>query len=119
MPFSLRLLFSFALLVLVALRPVTSAAASPSKGEVIQRGNVEPVRRALRGMEDLVRRSTRKLEGRSEGIKAKNGDEVRMKKKQKKRCYYIGTFFRRIDCNAPVNSTKIPYAPPQASATGA
>ncbi|BGP08638.1 hypothetical protein JCM10049v2_004485 [Rhodotorula toruloides] len=27
-----------------------------------------------------------------------------------KRCYYIGTFFHRIDCNAPANSTSIPYS---------
>ncbi|GAA5987672.1 hypothetical protein JCM10908_007164 [Rhodotorula pacifica] len=31
-------------------------------------------------------------------------------KKRHKRCHYIGTFFRRIDCNAPANSTSIPYS---------
>ncbi|GAA6052179.1 hypothetical protein JCM3770_000782 [Rhodotorula araucariae] len=28
-----------------------------------------------------------------------------------KRCVYIGTFFHAIDCDAPANSTSIPYAP--------
>ncbi|BGO91964.1 hypothetical protein NBRC10512_001083 [Rhodotorula toruloides] len=30
--------------------------------------------------------------------------------RKRKRCYYIGTFFHRIDCNAPANSTSIPYS---------
>ncbi|GAA5910745.1 hypothetical protein JCM8208_003552 [Rhodotorula glutinis] len=30
---------------------------------------------------------------------------------KRKRCIYIGTFFHAIDCNAPVNSTQVPYAP--------
>ncbi|GAA6059500.1 hypothetical protein JCM10212_002243 [Sporobolomyces blumeae] len=31
---------------------------------------------------------------------------------REKRCKYIGTFFHKIDCNAPANSTRVPYAPP-------
>ncbi|BGP40627.1 hypothetical protein JCM10450v2_004622 [Rhodotorula kratochvilovae] len=31
---------------------------------------------------------------------------------KRKRCVYIGTFFHAIDCNAPANSTSIPYSPP-------
>ncbi|GAA5883033.1 hypothetical protein JCM3774_004222 [Rhodotorula dairenensis] len=27
-----------------------------------------------------------------------------------KRCHYIGTFFHRIDCNAPANATSVPYS---------
>ncbi|KAM0752370.1 hypothetical protein T439DRAFT_324449 [Meredithblackwellia eburnea MCA 4105] len=34
-----------------------------------------------------------------------------------KRCMYIGTFFKMIDCNAPANSTEIPFAPKQPAAT--
>ncbi|BGP25179.1 hypothetical protein JCM10295v2_004099 [Rhodotorula toruloides] len=30
--------------------------------------------------------------------------------RKRKRCYYVGTFFHRIDCNAPANSTSIPYS---------
>ncbi|BGP32633.1 hypothetical protein JCM10296v2_004414 [Rhodotorula toruloides] len=30
--------------------------------------------------------------------------------RKRKRCYYVGTFFHRIDCNAPANSTTIPYS---------
>ncbi|TNY21868.1 hypothetical protein DMC30DRAFT_445769 [Rhodotorula diobovata] len=32
-----------------------------------------------------------------------------------KRCVYIGTFFHVIDCNAPVNLTQVPNAPPAES----
>ncbi|GAA5828866.1 hypothetical protein JCM3766R1_003848 [Sporobolomyces carnicolor] len=32
--------------------------------------------------------------------------------RKSKRCFYIGTFFQKIDCNAPANSTKVPYAAP-------
>ncbi|GAA5965534.1 hypothetical protein JCM3765_007369 [Sporobolomyces pararoseus] len=35
----------------------------------------------------------------------------RFSKKFRKRCWYIGTFFKRIDCNAIANSTRIPYSP--------
>ncbi|KWU43220.1 hypothetical protein RHOSPDRAFT_35227 [Rhodotorula sp. JG-1b] len=35
---------------------------------------------------------------------------VRISPQLAKRCHYIGTFFRRIDCNAPANSTSIPYS---------
>ncbi|GAA5992668.1 hypothetical protein JCM5350_002535 [Sporobolomyces pararoseus] len=39
-------------------------------------------------------------------------DEKRFspKKKLRKRCWYVGTFFQRIDCNALANSTRIPYS---------
>ncbi|BGP62879.1 hypothetical protein NBRC10512_001098 [Rhodotorula toruloides] len=30
--------------------------------------------------------------------------------RKRKRCYYVGTFFHRIDCNAPANSTSVPYS---------
>ncbi|GAA5851085.1 hypothetical protein JCM9279_000315 [Rhodotorula babjevae] len=30
---------------------------------------------------------------------------------KRRRCIYIGTFFHVIDCNAPVSSTQVPYAP--------
>ncbi|GAA5898210.1 uncharacterized protein JCM6883_000961 [Sporobolomyces salmoneus] len=29
---------------------------------------------------------------------------------RKKRCFYVGTFFQKIDCDAPADSTEIPYS---------
>ncbi|GAA5939537.1 hypothetical protein JCM1841_005515 [Sporobolomyces salmonicolor] len=31
-------------------------------------------------------------------------------RRRRKRCYYVGTFFHRIDCNAAADSTSVPYS---------
>ncbi|GAA5864076.1 hypothetical protein JCM1840_000695 [Sporobolomyces johnsonii] len=48
-------------------------------------------------------------EGSAEGGKTGGGGGAR-RKAFKKRCYYVGTFFQRIDCNAAANSTSVPYS---------
>ncbi|BGP00034.1 hypothetical protein RTBOTA2_003757 [Rhodotorula toruloides] len=79
----------------------------------------------------LARQGPRRLARSEGGLLATSSDQaVAVQEKQavetaesswssrkRKRCYYVRTFFHRIDCNAPANSTSIPYShAPEATA---
>ncbi|KPV77855.1 uncharacterized protein RHOBADRAFT_41854 [Rhodotorula graminis WP1] len=48
-----------------------------------------------------------------EELRALDSGSTTSSSPKRKRCIYIGTFFHVIDCNAPTNSTQVPYAPPR------
>ncbi|GAA5885729.1 hypothetical protein JCM5296_000128 [Sporobolomyces johnsonii] len=66
---------------------------------------------ATKGPSNAIESETR-AGGSVEGGKTGGGGGARRTRRKtfKKRCYYVGTFFQRIDCNAAANSTSVPYS---------
>ncbi|GAA5914662.1 hypothetical protein JCM6882_003596 [Rhodosporidiobolus microsporus] len=102
------------LLLALSLALVALSTASPSPAPhsaTVEDPPTSRMKRALRGSEALVRRLVGgdSLSSEKETKTKRMRREVK-KMEKKKRCTYVGTFFHAIDCNAPVNSTAIPYA---------
>ncbi|BGP16805.1 hypothetical protein JCM10213_004653 [Rhodosporidiobolus nylandii] len=115
----------FPLLVSLTALVASVPAASPVAARQLDNPPrlVREMKRALLGSEKLARRSIDavsgvKRSGAEQHARKEGGELKRRAEKGKRRCYYVGTFFHLIDCNAPANSTRIPYAP-SASATAA
>ncbi|GAA6043882.1 hypothetical protein JCM8097_004282 [Rhodosporidiobolus ruineniae] len=111
---------AFLVLFTVFLSLLALVVASPSLGDHLDlSSNNKRMRRALKGSAQ-VRRAYGKgyetVEKRSSSGGAVGEAELG-EKKMKRACYYVGTFFHLIDCNAPVNSTSIPFAPAQPKST--
>ncbi|GAA6018541.1 hypothetical protein JCM10207_007211 [Rhodosporidiobolus poonsookiae] len=115
----LILLFPLVFAALVAAIPSPLPLPSPSDSLVPRDPPLSGMKRALAGSEQLTRRGEKgggAGEGLLEARKERAPGELRMKKAVKRQhCYYVGTFFHLIDCNADVNSTSIPFAPEPAS----
>ncbi|BGP48761.1 hypothetical protein JCM10450v2_004637 [Rhodotorula kratochvilovae] len=118
-----RLVALAALLALVALpslaRPSSSGPArldslAPAPGALSGDKTVEE--RSLDKLHSAVQRQNRANEPLASSPIEVEGDEGGKDSAatgtKRKRCVYIGTFFHAIDCNAPANSTSIPYSPP-------
>ncbi|GAA6018574.1 hypothetical protein JCM10207_007222 [Rhodosporidiobolus poonsookiae] len=116
------LLLPLVLAALVAATPSPLPLPSASDSLIPRDPSWSGMKRALAGSEQLTRRGEKgggTDEGLLEARKERAPGELRMKKAVKRQhCYYVGTFFHLIDCNAGVNSTSIPFAPEPAS-TGA
>ncbi|GAA5851732.1 hypothetical protein JCM8547_001189 [Rhodosporidiobolus lusitaniae] len=115
-------------------QPDLLARRSPSTTSSSSWSNA--MKRALHGSELLKRRfdpspgglgtrEEKRAPGQQhDGLKKKKKKRMEVKVRQKRKCYYVGTFFHLIDCNAGVNTTQIPYAsvqptqaPPTTTAT--
>ncbi|BGP40607.1 hypothetical protein JCM10450v2_004602 [Rhodotorula kratochvilovae] len=125
----LRLVTLVALLALVAV----PSFARPSSSGPARLHSPAPAPRALSGDETVEERSldeqhhalqhqqreNEPLASSAVEVEGDEGSKDTATGTKRKRCLYIGTFFHAIDCNAPANSTSIPYAPaaPLISAT--
>ncbi|GAA6008384.1 uncharacterized protein JCM10292_007654 [Rhodotorula paludigena] len=112
-------------LACIALDAAQAAAATPARARsspLRLSSSLDAPEQAQLDMQRANKRADRAalLEADADKTDTSDDDEQPVKRgdhKHKKRCTYIGTFFHRIDCNAPVNSTSIPYAPAEPAAT--